>query len=176
MPTPETPPAFKYKTKGRPHLATICAALEKANGLISPAAQLLSMDPSNLRKYAQHHPKCMAVIIEARAKMKDFAESQTFSLMRDRHWGALQYFLSTQCQDRGYVVPKGTALGGEMNSTMVIGSVTINAITPDHFFDENGRLMGPGGEVIESDERSKVIELESVDGEVHGAVKTKKLD
>src|ERR1700722_956620 len=99
MPTPETPPVFKYKGKGRPHLASVCAALERANGLISPAAELMQMDASNLRKFVQYHPKCLAVVRECRSKMKDFAESQALALMREKHWGALQYFLSTQCQD-----------------------------------------------------------------------------
>ena len=136
MPTPETPPQLRFKGKGRPHLTTVCAALEKANGLISPAAQLLSMDSSNLRKYAQHHPKCMAVIIEARAKLKDFAESQTIALMRDKHWGALQYFLSTQCQGRGYVLPRGSQIGNDPATNLSITHVTFNAVPENVHFEE----------------------------------------
>jgi hypothetical protein len=161
MTTPETsPPTFKYKGKGRPHLDSVCKALEQANGLITPAAQLMQMDASNLRKFVQHHPKCLAVVREARAKMKDFAESQTFSLMKDKHWGALQYFLSTQCQDRGYILPRGTQLGGESTTnTVVIGSVTITPI-------ESGKFLDADGQAIEC----------SIDGEVVRDVQTTKLN
>jgi hypothetical protein len=132
--------------------------LEQANGSISPAAQLMQMDASNLRKFAQHHPKCLAVMREARAKMKDFAESQTIALMRDKHWGALQYFLSTQCQDRGYVLPRGAQLSGDTTNNVMIGSVTIQPI-------ESGKFLTAAG-----------VEIESVTGGLIDDVETKKLN
>jgi len=90
--------------------------------------------------------------------MKDFAESQTIALMKDKHWGALQYFLSTQCWDRGYILPRGAQLGGETTNSIVIGSVTIMPI-------ESGKFIGG----------PDTIEHESLTGGLVDDVETKKL-
>ena len=67
-----------------------------------------------LKRYA----RLEAVRQEQRQVMGDFAESKTFELMSEKHWPSIQYYLSTQCKDRGYVLPKGTALNtGEVGST-----------------------------------------------------------
>jgi hypothetical protein len=54
MPTPEMPPMFKHKA-GRPQLQSVCDALGSTFGFVEPAARLLQMDASNLRKYVRSH-------------------------------------------------------------------------------------------------------------------------
>ena len=126
MPTPEQRPEIKYKGKGRPHLETV-------NGLTEPAARLLGMNASNLTKYIQHHPRCQEAQRQARARMGDFTESKAFELIGEKHWPAIQYYLSTQCKDRGYVLPKGTTLGGDTMNNVVIGSVVVVPIKSGEF-------------------------------------------
>ena len=116
------------------------------------------MDGGNLRKFIRHHPKCQAVKVEAKERMKDVAESKTFELMKERHWPSIQYFLATQCKDRGYLLPKGTQLNtGEVTNGVVIQSVTINAVESGHFYDDSGRLTGPGGVTIESGVEERLV-------------------
>jgi hypothetical protein len=159
---PEIRPQIRYKRRGRPHLETVCDALAKAHGLVEPAARLLDMDAGNLTKYIQHHPRCQEVKRQARAKMGDFTESKQFELIAEKHWPAIQYYLSTQCKDRGYVLPRGTALNAESTTNVtMIGSVTVTAV-------ESGKFIGPTGVLEEGD--GPVIEGEKgpIEGENDG--------
>jgi hypothetical protein len=150
MAAPETPPVFKYKA-GRPQLQSVCDALKATFGFVEPAARLLEMDASNLRKYVRSHPRCVAVQIEAKEKIKDLAESQLVQLLNAKDWRAVQFTLLTLAWDRGYSLPKGTALTGEVINSVTIGSVTVQPIASGHFYDDNGRLLGPGDAVIDPD-------------------------
>jgi hypothetical protein len=108
----------------RPKQAEVEAALRASKGLLEPAARALGVGRGNLRQMLKRFARLEAV--QQRQVMGDFAESKTFELMSEKHWPSIQYYLSTQCKDRGYVLPKGTALNtGEVASTMVIQNVTI---------------------------------------------------
>ena len=49
-------------------------------------------------------------------------------------------------------MPKDTTLGiGDTTSTITIQTVNIVSVPADHFYDAEGRLVGPGGLTIESD-------------------------
>jgi hypothetical protein len=90
---------------------------------------------------------------EQRQVMNDFTESKMFRLIDREHWPAIQFYMLTQCRDRGYTLPKGTALGGDTTNNVVIGSVTITPIKSGDF------LAGPdrdgsnelGGRIIDAE-------------------------
>ena len=85
------------------------------------------------------------VVKEQRQVMGDFAESKTFELMAEKHWPSIQYYLSTQCRDRGYILPRGTALGGDVtNSTTVIQNVVVQAVPSGKFLDDDEVLTIEG--------------------------------
>ena len=109
----------------RPKQAEVEAALKASKGLREPAARALGVGRGNLHQMLKRYARLEAVRQEQRQVMGDF-ESKTFESMSEKHWPSIQYYLSTQCKDRGYVLPKGTALNtGEVASTMVIQNVTI---------------------------------------------------
>jgi hypothetical protein len=67
--------------------------------------------------------------------MGDFSESKMFELIGEKHWPAIQFYLSTQCRDRGYVLPKGTALNSDVSNTLMIASVVVNAVPSGKFVE-----------------------------------------
>jgi hypothetical protein len=151
-------PEIKYKTV-RPHLDAVCEALRQANGLVEPAARLLQMDGSNLRKYIRTHATCQAVQWEARQKLGDLAESKLVAMVNAGDYRAVALVLTTICRDRGYVLPKGAALNGEVVGTVTIGSVTINPVRSGEFLvgpaiEIDGRAVH-GGRLIEPDDDDK---------------------
>jgi hypothetical protein len=77
--------------------------------LLEPAARALGVGRGNLHQMLKRYARLEAVRQEQRQVMGDF-ESKTFESMSEKHWPSIQYYLSTQCKDRGYVLPKGTAL------------------------------------------------------------------
>ena len=117
-PSPEAAPAEAETGRGR-------GCTQGEQGLLEPAARALGVGRGNLHQMLKRYARLEAVRQEQRQVMGDF-ESKTFELMSEKHWPSIQYYLSTQCKDRGYVLPKGTALNtGEVASTMVIQNVTI---------------------------------------------------
>jgi hypothetical protein len=110
-------PQIKYR-KGRPQIEIVCQTLLDCQGLLYPTAAKLDMTPGNLSTYIKHHPRAQEARRQARQKMGDFTESQQFQLIREKHWPTIQYYLSTQCKDRGYILPRGTQLGGDTVNNM----------------------------------------------------------
>ena len=157
--TDQPRPQVRYKT-GRPHLDAVCDALRSTFGLVEPAARLLQMDGGNLRKYVRTHPRCVAVQIEARAKIKDLAEAQLVQLLNAKDWRAVQFVLLTLGKDRGYTLPKGSALNTEATTNVTISSVNILPIKSGEFI---------GGDQL-------TIEGESLTGGVVDDYPTKKLN
>jgi hypothetical protein len=43
--------------------------------------------------------------------MGDYTESQMFVLIREKHWPSIQYYLSTQCRERGYGLSQRSGKG-----------------------------------------------------------------
>jgi hypothetical protein len=158
MPTPEQRPEIKYKMT-RHHIDAVCDALRSTFGFVEPAARLLQMDGGNLRKYVRTHPRCVAVQIEAREKIKDLAEAQLVALLNAKDWRAVQFVLLTLAKDRGYSLPKGSGLNAEVTNAVVIGSINIMPI-------ESGKFVGDDTQVIEG----------SVTGEIIDDRQTKKLN
>lgn len=152
-------PRVTYKN-ARPHLQAVCDALRSANGLVEPAARLLQMDASNLRKYIRHHVKCQAVQFEAREKLGDLAESKLIALVNAGDYRAISLVLLTICRNRGYVLPKGATIGDSVNS-VTIGSVIIQPVKSGEY------IGGPDQPTIEG---------ESVDGGVVHDCRTRKLN
>jgi hypothetical protein len=133
--------------------ATVCEALKACQGLIEPTARRLYMDAGNLHKYVQAHPACQQAIVDAKRAMGDFTESKIFSLINKEHFPSIEYYLSTQCPDRGYVRPKGSGPNGLGGTTNVsITQVTVNAIDSGKWFEaeeKTGDLKLIEGEVAE---------------------------
>jgi hypothetical protein len=150
-------PQIKFR-KGRPQIDIVCQTLLECHGLLYPWAAKLDMTPGNLSTYIKHHPRAQEARRQARAKMGDFTESKAFELINEKHWPAIQYYLSTQCRDRGYVLPKGTTLGGETTSNVVISSVVVNAVPSGTFVGEAPQIeidepsVHGGSKVIEPDD------------------------
>jgi hypothetical protein len=75
----------------------------------------------------------------------DFAESRLFGLMGKDHFPSLHLYLTTKCKDRGYALPKGTALNSEVTNNLVIQSVTIEAVKSGDFLDDIKTIEGELG-------------------------------
>jgi hypothetical protein len=141
---PQTKPRIKFKTRQRPHLAVVCEALRKTRGIVDLAARRLSMDPSNLRKFVDHHPACIAIRDEARLGMVNVAESKFFEPVDAGVRWALSLLLMTPLgASRGYGPPKGIntlSMGDTTNTTTVITLVVINSI-PNSKFVRDGEFI-----------------------------------
>lgn len=129
----------------RPTQLQVEAALKASHGLLEPAARSLGTSRGSLHTMIKRYARLEKVVKEQRQVMGDFAELKTFELMAEKHWPSIQYYLSTQCKDRGYVIPKGTTLGGDVtNSTTVIQSVRIEAVPSGRFIDDDEPLTIEG--------------------------------
>jgi hypothetical protein len=153
---PEKRPEIKYRP-GRPQIEAVCEALRTAHGLVEPAARILGMDGSNLRKYVRHHARCQVVQREARSKVSDLAEQKLYSLIQAGDWRAISFWLLTMCKDRGYLLPKDAAIG-DSTTNVQIGSVTINPI-------ESGRFLTESPVALEGREPSSVVPLRVIEGD-----------
>jgi hypothetical protein len=156
-------PQIKYK-KPKPQLDLVCEAILEMHGLTAQAAAKLDMSEHNLRLYIKHHPKAQAAQKEARRVMGDFTEGKFFNLIKDKHWPAIQYYLSTQCKDRGYVLPKGTALNTGDTTNMIVQNVIINAIESGKFEDPLGEPAA-GGTTIEGEMTALPVVKEPSEGD-----------
>jgi hypothetical protein len=151
-------PQIKYR-KGRPQIEIVCQTLLECHGLLYPSAAKLDMSAANLSTYIKHHPRAQEARRQARAKMGDFAESKTFELMSEKYWPAIQYYLSTQCKDRGYILPKGVALGGDVtNNNLIVQSIVVQPIESGRFVDGDGRLIeqSVSGEIVDDCQTRKL--------------------
>jgi hypothetical protein len=156
---PENPAAKPRRTPHRMRVKPGAAAeaLKASRGLIAPAARALGTSRSSLQTMIKRYARLEKVVREQRGTLGDFAESQMVTLMSEKHWPAIQFYLSTQCRDRGYVLPKGTALNAEVSNTMMISSVIVNAVPSGKYLAE-----APGAE-IEVDGRSLLGGREVID-------------
>ena len=147
-------PEIKYRNP-RPQLDLVCAAIVEAHGLLSVAAKNLDLTPHNLRLYIKNHAKAGAALREARQRMGDFTEGRLFELIKARDYRAIAFYLSTQCRDRGYGLPRGATLG-DNQTNVTIQSVTISPIRSGEFLDAPGiEIDGRavlGGRTIEPDD------------------------
>jgi len=101
LPTPkepsETTPA---KNKKAPTSDEIFAALQAANGLLSPAATILGVSRSVLAKAMKsvHHALCQ----ELKDAVTDTAEAKLFRMIELGDERAVQFWLTRQGKTRGY--------------------------------------------------------------------------
>lgn len=132
--------------------------MRASHGLLAPAARALGTSRGSLQRMVKRYASLEQARREARATMGDFAEAKQFELIGDRHWPAIQFYLMTQCRDRGYVMPKGTAVGGETTTNITIGAVNIMPIRSGDFVGGGPDADGAnilGGSVIDPDEPEK---------------------
>jgi hypothetical protein len=128
-------PQVAYKN-ANPHLSAVCAALKAEHGVVEAAARRLEMDGGNLRKYIRRHVRCQVVQREAREKLGDLAESKLIALVNAGDYRAISLVLLTICRNRGYVLPKGTALYAETTNNLTIGTVNIVSVPHDRYLSE----------------------------------------
>ncbi|HZZ22283.1 MAG TPA: hypothetical protein VFE60_06755 [Roseiarcus sp.] len=87
------------------------------------------MSRSNLQQFVRNHSRAPAALRETRAKMGDNTESRLYALIRAGDYRAISYYLTTQCRDRGYGLPKGAVLNAETTANnFVIGTVNIMSV------------------------------------------------
>jgi hypothetical protein len=131
------------------------AALKASHGLLAPAARALGTTRSSLQTMVKRYARLEKVRQEQRGVMGDFTESKMFELIGEKHWPAIQFYLSTQCRDRGYVLPKGTALNTGDVSNVTINSVIIRTVESGRYLTEppveiDGRSLIGGREAIDA--------------------------
>ena len=108
-------------------VAMVAAALRRAMGGIHAAARGLNCSRTTVRRYVQEYPALQEVIDSERQLAVDLAERALFvSAAAGEPW-AVQYLLSTQGRDRGYVTrrelagPPGQPFPGPPDRVVVVG-------------------------------------------------------
>ena len=94
--------------KPRFSVADVEAALVKASGLITPAADILakaygSCTPSTVRNYVKRHKRLQVAIEETVAHALDLAEHKLMGGISKGNMTAVIFFLKTKGRERGYV-------------------------------------------------------------------------
>lgn len=80
----------------------LCEVIRECDGCIYHVAQRMRCTSPTIRNYCKRYPVVQQAVDEARGTMGDIAESNLFSLIRERDFSATRYYLGTQCRDRGY--------------------------------------------------------------------------
>jgi hypothetical protein len=105
MPTPET--RSDVQIQGRPDLSCSRSVTPFGRRSVCRAGGSPPSDGRlKLRKYVRSHPRCVAVQIEAKEKIKDLAESQLVQLLNAKDGRAVQFTLLTLARDRAINCPK----------------------------------------------------------------------
>jgi hypothetical protein len=148
----EQPENSPPKSRRKPHRmrlkpAEAEAALKASRGLLEPAARALGVSRTSLQTMVKRYARLETVRREQRQVLGDFAEGKMVRMMDKEHWPAIQFYLLTQCKDRGYVLPKGTQLGDVTNNTMVVSSVIVQPIEHNKFLDDEPLLTIEGSVV-----------------------------
>lgn len=81
----------------------IIAAIKKARGLVSVAAEMLGCDRSTLTKRIGRSAKLKVALSEAREMTTDIAEGKLYSAIQKGESWAVCFYLKTQAKNRGYV-------------------------------------------------------------------------
>lgn len=97
--------APEYDRRGRPRKFSpedVARELRAAKGLLSVTARRLACDPKVVRSYIAKYPEIAQAQFEAKEELKDFTESKLFARIDAEDMQAIQFFLRTQAEDRGY--------------------------------------------------------------------------
>ena len=94
--------------KPRFAVADVEAALVKASGLITPAADILakaygSCTPATVRNYVKRHKRLQAAITQTVEHALDLAEHKLLGAVTKGNMTAVIFYLKTKGRDRGYV-------------------------------------------------------------------------
>lgn len=99
-------PQGKPKVTSKKRDATaerIIAAISKANGLISAAAEAAGVSRKTVWKYTKDYPAVAEAVEDAQEKLYDFAESRLYEKMKAGSETSIIFFLKTRCKHRGYI-------------------------------------------------------------------------
>lgn len=92
----------KQKPNDKYTPAQVINALEAAGGVKSIAAQKLGCAWNTIKSYVERYELIAEALVEIEEGMKDLAETQLISLIRDKHPAAVFFYLKTKAKDRGY--------------------------------------------------------------------------
>jgi hypothetical protein len=96
----------------------------------------LGMAQSNLTRFISRNPRVGQAVKDARENLTDDAEEGLEELIKRRDFKAIQLRLLTHGKNRGYVLPRGTALNaGDVTNNVVITQVEIRAIDSGKWFE-----------------------------------------
>ena len=108
-------------------VASIAAALRRTKGGIHAAARALRCSRNTLRRYVQEYPTLQEVIENERQLAVDLAEQSLYVCAAAGAPWAVQYLLSTQGRDRGYLTRREVTSanappvsGGESYQTVIM--------------------------------------------------------
>lgn len=96
----------------RPSTAKLADVLQKANGLLSPAARALGCSRTSLSKWVEDCEELQQVVHDCRETFIDVAEGQVQSAVKAGELWAVTLVLKTLGRDRGYVESKALEHSG----------------------------------------------------------------
>ena len=85
----------------------VIAAIVKANGIKSLAAQFLGCGRACVARYCKNYPTIQKEADDAREAMLDFVENKLFEQINKNNMTAIIFFLKTQGKHRGYIEHPG---------------------------------------------------------------------
>ena len=89
------------------------AAIEKAQGFVSKAAELLGVSRQTFYNYLKKYATAKQALDDVRSKRHDFVELQLMKGVKDGNMTAIIFYLKTQCKHRGYVERIQQEIGGK---------------------------------------------------------------
>jgi hypothetical protein len=147
-------------TRVRPSIEDALVQIKAHKGFLTPAALALRVSRGALDRMVSRSSRLSYACHQERGGLTDFAEQQLFRKIQEGNVQAICFALSSRWgQARGYA-PKGTEVNLGDTTTVMIGSVTVNAVPSGTF------VGGP----------ESTIEHESLTGGIVDDVVTKKLN
>ena len=79
------------------------AAIEKAQGFVSKAAEFCGVSRQTFYKYLKKYATVKQALEDIREKRHDFVELKLMKAIENGNMTAIIFYLKTQCKHRGYV-------------------------------------------------------------------------
>ncbi len=129
-------PVLRYKRRPKRLLDLVCAALLANKGLVVPTAKAIGMDPSNLRRYIQAHPKAAEAEADGRGLLAPYAESKLLEAVDAGAPWAVTLLITSLGKKLGYGLEKGSTLNVGDTNNVTITTVNIQSVPSGRFVEK----------------------------------------
>ena len=98
---------------------TFTQAIKNSAGIIKAVAERLETSRTAVYNYINKHKFAQGLLLEERETTGDLAETGLISLIKEKDFKAIKYYLSTKCKDRGFVEKQEVEHSGSTDNKII---------------------------------------------------------